>query len=43
MRPLAEAAANRMEHGQHIMHKKTNQNLQQSSTVTANQQRFTVN
>lgn len=42
MRPLAEAAANRMEHSKHIMHKKTNQNVQQNSTTTANQQRWLI-
>jgi hypothetical protein len=42
MRPLAEAAANKMEHGQHIMQKKTSQTQlnakTQNSTVTAQQQ-----
>jgi hypothetical protein len=42
MRPLAEAAANRMEHGQHYMQKKTSQTQMntkaQNSTVTAQQQ-----
>jgi hypothetical protein len=42
MRPLAEAAANKMEHGQHFMQKKTSQTQvnakAQNSTVTAQQQ-----
>lgn len=42
MRPLAEAAANKMEHGQHFMQKKTSQTQlnakTQNSTVTAQQQ-----
>uniref|UniRef100_A0A915DNJ7 MAP kinase-activating death domain protein n=1 Tax=Ditylenchus dipsaci TaxID=166011 RepID=A0A915DNJ7_9BILA len=41
MRPLAEAAANKMEHGQHLMNKKTQQNNDsaRSSLNTANTQR----
>lgn len=42
MRPLAEAAVNKMEHGQHFMQKKANQTQvatnTQNSTVTAQQQ-----
>uniref|UniRef100_A0A7E4W4U7 MAP kinase-activating death domain protein n=1 Tax=Panagrellus redivivus TaxID=6233 RepID=A0A7E4W4U7_PANRE len=38
MRPLAEAAANKMEHGQHLITKKNSNPTVNSSTAAANQQ-----
>jgi len=38
MRPLAEAAANRMEHGQHLINKKSSSTIETNSTAAATQQ-----
>lgn len=38
MRPLAEAAANRMEHGQHLITKKSSSAVETNSTAAATQQ-----